>query len=638
MASIEGGQLTNYNGRIQYLGASSGLDISALVNVQLQAESLKIDPYYTTLDNYTAEKTVWANFKTQMNKVLSLSKEVQNLTSVNQTSSYSKEGFVEVTAQGDAIAGKYSISVEQLATAHKVMSDAVSSSTTPLGFKGTLNVDGQEIQVETNMSLTDIAKQINKSKAEVDATVVGGHLFLTSQKTGAASAINIENTSDASRIVVSDTSKLGVEIVGDISGLNPQYTVEVQQLATKQKVESNKVLNPDNALNYSGSFTVNGQEIEVRTTDKLSDIVKKINDKEDVGVKASIVNGKLVLESKETGAANAFTVQDTTTSVDRANGLFQHIGLTDGLGDFRNEVQTAQDAAYTIDGVGYASSINTAKEIAGVEFELKTVTTAPIQIDVTTGGVDIATQLGLTLSGGGIKNELQQGQDAMYTVEGISRTSATNTITDVVQDMSFELLKVTNEAIEVKVDSNTDALAQKMKEFVTAYNQTMSFINSYSNEGGALQGESLLKNAKSTLRSLLYENGENGMGMYALGIEGSSTAKDGSITFDETKFKTALKDNYQNVISYLTGANGVAKKFYDKVNEFTKTAGVIDNKTESIDRSIKSLDKTIERKELAYEKLQERLLKQYQQMESALSKMNGQLSYLKSMLGTKDSD
>ena len=100
----------------------------------------------------------------------------------------------------------------------------------------------------------------------------------------------------------------------------------------------------------------------------------------------------------------------------------------------------------------------------------------------------------------------------------------------------------------------------------------------------------------------------------------------------------ALKDNYQNVISYLTGANGVAKKFYDKVNEFTKTAGVIDNKTESIDRSIKSLDKTIERKELAYEKLQERLLKQYQQMESALSKMNGQLSYLKSMLGTKDSD
>ena len=635
MAGIESGKLSNYNNKIQVFGMGSGLDIQGLIDAQLQVERLKIDPFYNTQDYYKQEKTLWGQFKTKLSDLGSLANDIKNLTDVSQSTTYSKEGFVNVTAKGDAVAGNYNITVQKIAMAHKVMSDAVGSSTSPLGYEGTLNLDGKSVEVKATMSLTDIAKEINKSDATVDASVVGGHLFLTSQKTGESSAINITATGDGKKVSLSSNTAMDVKVTGDISGLNSQYNLEVQQLATKQKVESNVFLNQDTNLNYSGSFTLNGQTISVTTNEKLSDIVTKINNNAATGVKASISNNKLVFESTSTGAANTISLSDSTTSIDRAGGLFQYIGMTDGT-NFQHETQAAKDAQYTIDGASYTSSSNTATDLPGVELTLKAVTAGPVQLDVTSGGVDIAQSLGLTTSTGTFKNEIQQGQNAEYTIEGITRTSETNTVTDAVADMTFELLKETTEPIDIKVTQNSDALLEKVKKFVDGYNSTMQYINESSKKEGVLQGEALMRSAKEMMRSILYDKSSNGMMLYELGIQGNSATKDGTIKLDETKFKTALSENYDNVLAMLTGLDGIGKKFGDRLNEYTKTQGMLDIKTDSLDKSIQRLDKTIDRKETAYEKLQESLINKYSKLESLMSALNKQKDIMEAQLKSLD--
>jgi len=638
--TLETGSVSNYNNRVQMFGMSSGLDIEGLINAQMQAERLKIDPYYTDVDNYTAEKNLWGKFKTMLNSVTTAADDIKNLTDVSQATKYSTEGVVNVTAKGEAVAGNYNISVQQIALAHKVMSDSVSSATAPLGYEGKLNIEGKDIDVTSKMSISDIAKSINKGGLGVDATVVGGHLFLTSQKTGVESSIQIQSVGGAKQASLSDTTAMTSSITGDISGLNSSYSLEIQQLATAQKVESNAYFKQDDILNYSGSFSINGKSVNVKTSDKLSDVVKNINATLDIGVKASIVNNKLVLEAKETGTNNAISLTDSTTSVDQSEGLFTFLGMTDGT-NFKNVTQEATDAQYTIDGVAHTASSNTVTDLSGIELTLKNTTTSPVTLTIDNNGADIAEQLGLITSSGTFKNEIQKGQDAMYTIEGIQKTSSSNTITDAVQDMSFELLKESADPVQITVSQDSDALTDKMKTFVNAYNSAIQFINSYTGEGAALQGSSLLNNAKQTLRSILFDKGDNGMMMFQVGLEGDGIAKDGTIKLNETKFKEAVNGDYQNVLSFLTGTNGVANRFYEKMNEYTKSSGVIDTKTDSIDRSVKSLNDMLERKENAYDKLQESLVDKYSKLEATMTTLNSTLDILKaqikSLSGDKDS-
>lgn len=621
----------NSNSRMNLWGVGSGMDTQKMIDAQLQMMRLKIDPYYDTKDYYTKEKSIWADFSSKLNEVRSASEKIKNITDLAQKTTYSKEGIVNVTAKGSALGGKYNITVEKLALAHKVMSDQQSDVNNPLGYDGALKIGGKTVNIKSTMSLTDIAKEINKMDTGSEATVVGGHLFVSSKKTGEKGIVNIEAVGGGKQITTTDTSKVAVNVTGDVSGLNNSYSIEVQQLATKHKVESNSVLKPDEAFNYTGDFTINGKTINVVATDKLSDIAKKINDN-NAGVKATVENNKLVLESTETGVAKSVTLTDNTTSTKQPEGLFQFIGMTDGT-NFKKVTTEAKDAKFTIDGATYTSGTNTSNALAGIELQLKEVTTAPITLNVTKSGVDIAQSLGLLNGAGTIKNEVQKGQNAEYTIEGIKRTSETNTITDAVADMTFELLKESTEKIEVSVKQNDESLVEQMKAFVDTYNKAITFINESSKKEGIFQGENLTKNAKAMLRSVLYEKGTNDMMLFQIGVEGNGVTKDGTIKFDETKFKKALTDNYDGVVTMLSGNDGIGKRMFDKINEYTKASGLIDTKSDSLDRTIKHLDNTIERKEYFFEKQKETLINNMAKFEGMMGMMKKQMEIMNAQLG-----
>jgi flagellar hook-associated protein 2 len=112
-------------------------------------------------------------------------------------------------------------------------------------------------------------------------------------------------------------------------------------------------------------------DVDVAAGDSLDTIASKINSTVDIPVYASVVNSKLVVTSKTTGAAN-------TISATSDGSLATDLGFTTTL--------AAQDASYTVDGNPKTSASNTVTDaIVGLTVTLKAQTAVGAPVSVTVG-------------------------------------------------------------------------------------------------------------------------------------------------------------------------------------------------------------------------------------------------------------
>lgn len=155
------------------------------------------------------------------------------------------------------------------------------------------------------------------------------------------------------------------------------YSVTVQQLATAHKVASGSYSSSSTDLSLSGSFTLGidgGTSVTIDITEDMSltEIASAINDESSTsGVKATVLkvsdsSYQLILTTSETG--ETITVSDT-------DGVLESLGVVDGEGAFADELQTAQDAIFTVDGVSITRSTNDISDVIdGVTFYLYSTT------------------------------------------------------------------------------------------------------------------------------------------------------------------------------------------------------------------------------------------------------------------------
>ncbi|MFW5896483.1 MAG: flagellar filament capping protein FliD, partial [Bacillota bacterium] len=85
------------------------------------------------------------------------------------------------------------------------------------------------------------------------------------------------------------------------------YEVVVEDLATAHRMASGRFANADEPLELAGSFQIvagsDEHTIEILEDDSLVDVRDAINEK-DAGIRASMIDNRLVLTSDSTGAAN----------------------------------------------------------------------------------------------------------------------------------------------------------------------------------------------------------------------------------------------------------------------------------------------------------------------------------------------
>ncbi|MEA3423536.1 MAG: flagellar filament capping protein FliD [Bacillota bacterium] len=138
--------------------------------------------------------------------------------------------------------------------------------------------------------------------------------------------------------------------------LNGSYQISVTTLASSTRVIGANVLaeGQDNSteLGLTGSFTIENDdavsaEITIEATDSLASIVDKINDSsETIGIGATIIDGRIVMQDQETGTRN-ITLTDTDGLT--LNNL--------GLGAASNTV-TGDNAQFSVNGIDIVRSTN----------------------------------------------------------------------------------------------------------------------------------------------------------------------------------------------------------------------------------------------------------------------------------------
>jgi flagellar hook-associated protein 2 len=232
---------------------------------------------------------------------------------------------------------------------------------------------------------------------------------------------------------------------------------------------------------------------------------------------------------------------------------------------------------------------------------------------------------------------VQAGRDAAITLGGDTIHSALNTFTGVIPGVDVTVsAAAVGPTVDVTVGKNTASVKDTVKSLVDAINATLSQIdsltayNSTTKTSGPLAGDSGVRALRNELLNAIYP--ADGTSIADVGIQ---TDRYGKLVFDEAAFSTAYAADPAKVAAKFT--SGTVDGFAARVatvadtasNKYTGTlTAAINGRSTTITRIQDSIDDWDQRLELRRSTLQ----RTFTALETALSQMNSQSSWLTSQL------
>lgn len=411
----------------------------------------------------------------------------------------------------------------------------------------------------------------------------------------------VTTSSKPEKVTISATDK----------AMEDTFDITVEQLATPSKQVSGDIDKLDGKTIYeplgtSGNFEFESKTknletgeydpviVEINETDSLKDIQNKINaESKDTGVKATIVNGHLVVSNVETG--------DADLKINGSEGLLKDLAMTD---------------------------------------ELSTST---------------------------------QGQNSLFTVDGMKIERTSNDVSDVIEGVTFHLHGETEEPAKVGLVRDLEKPVEAINAFIEQYNSLMNFIDEKSdigdpskkdNKPGPLAGDSTARRLKTDLKFLVTgmpDENPNTTFLYPSEL-GISVDKNGYLTLDEQKFRDALEEDPQNVQNFFystqktvvekkdefgnpvfddegniiketqTKEFGYTVKINDLMNSYLKDeAGkksIYTTTDESFEKSIKQLDERIDRFSEKLDKKRDYYVRTFSRLDQAMMQADQQMAFL----------
>lgn len=375
--------------------------------------------------------------------------------------------------------------------------------------------------------------------------------------------------------------------------------------------------------------------------------------------KATSSSGSVVA-SASSGALTAsltFTVDKLASGhaiVNRNTGTWT--ASTSAYGASSIEVFDKSGVSKGTIAIGGTQSV--ADAAAAINASSKGLTAAVVQISATEVGLQVtSTATGaaseFSLTGAGTMAKNMQAQDAelrIGTVAPYQVSSATNTFDAVLPGTTLTVNKADPLAqVTVSVVADPDAVASKVSALVDAVNATINTVKTYtSNAQGstaALKGDYSVTSLGGKLLDAISS---------AVGTDGSAAAvgfqltKDGRVTFDKAKFLTALKDDpakVQRMVSGTAASNGpdgvpgggndvaevigIAGRLRAvSTSASDATTGTLVVLANGQDSMIKDIQDRIAAWDLRLAQRKQTLTRQFSAMETALSSLKNQSSWL----------
>ncbi|WP_343583082.1 flagellar filament capping protein FliD [Herbaspirillum sp.] len=676
------------------ISTSAGpLDVSTLVSQLIAAESQsQLTPLTTQASSYNTLISAYGNLKGALSTYQSALKALTSASFSSQKSTVSNAGTGS-TLTTDPFTADINTDASTKVLAQKIQSAGIASGTTyNAGDSIAIKVGTNSptfVTLQANATLAGVRDAINASKAGVTASIVtdgaGDHLVLESNTGGTANTIKVTANNSLSGFAY-DPSGSTPSTVTQIQAprdatqaASGSYTVAVSQLAQSQKISSASIAPGttfDNGLlaikTGTGSTTI------IKPTANTLQGVRDAINASDAGVNATIVsdgtNNHLVISAKDSGAANtikitgtgnfsvfSFDPSGTVISPNVTSGQTYASGaLSLKVGDSTVAVTpTDLNNNGAIDLNDVMTSINNAN--AGVTASITNDGTydhlvlTPTGANATsavslTGSGDYS---GLTSSGMG---QLLKAQDAKLSIDGVTVTSTSNKVENVISGVTLNLAKVTTSAdnFTLNISNDTTGVTSAANSFVSAYNtlakaiagmtkQTPSTTLGESTNSSPLASESSVQNIMSQLRSTLFSSVDGGNGISTLSDIGIAFQKDGTLALDATKLSTATTNNFAGIANLFNATdpdttnttsskNGIVTKLQALLTGILGDNGIIASKTNGLQASLKINQDRQTAVQTRLSNMKDAYTNQFNQLNITLASMTATQSYLTQQL------
>ena len=151
--------------------------------------------------------------------------------------------------------------------------------------------------------------------------------------------------------------------------------------------------------------------------------------------------------------------------------------------------------------------------------------------------------------------QLRTGSDASLTVDGVNITRSANTVTDVIEGVTLDLLSAeSGTSLNLSIGRDTEAIKKEANKFISGYNKIISTISQqfeYTEKdgaGGLLFGDGTLRSVQSDVRNVIVQQIENVAGDFStLAMVGISLDNEGQLSLDDAEFTAALQNNFSDV-------------------------------------------------------------------------------------------
>jgi flagellar capping protein FliD len=645
-------------------GLSSGIDWRDILDQLKAVEYKRVELIQDRRKTYTDRLSAWQTINTKLLAFKTAAGTLNKATGFNiyttalsSNTATAAEDILSVTTDTDAVPGSYQIRVNSLAAAHKLSSYSYTSDTTALNLSGDLIVGGRTVTISATDTLTSLRDKINAvntcdNPSKVTASIVhygttDHRLILTSDEEGAA-GITVANGGAADLV-----GALGLRDERGVTGdrANTSGGVAITSATLIRNIDGYTTYQNNDRIFLTGTST-SGSAVNttftIRNATTVQELLTAIQTAYGQVTARVTSDGRLQVVDNEIGDTQLVVIatpEKPALRFDTDNNLGPISSIRTAT------VQAGANASFTVDGVAVTRSSNTVDDlIDGLTLNLRKAasdTTVTLTVgrdyegikEAVTGFVtaynDVMNAINAQMkynSDSGTTGGPLFGDSTLRAIKNDLVDRVINRVSGVDPDFSTlgivgitlgndSTLSIDDEKLQENLENNFNDVRRLFAADWSATNGALSYgYHTIDTKAGTYTVRITRTNPVGGY--FVTPGDATGNGEYLTGISGD--AKGLMIRYSGTATGN---------VGTFTLTYGIAELMDRALYHVTDSVdGTISNKTETIQDQIENIDESIQRLEDRIEQKLARLERQFIAMETALSTLQSQSSWLSSQL------
>lgn len=668
-------------------GVTNQYNTNETVEKLMQIERIPLTREQKTLDSYKAQQDAWRSVNRKMTELRDSVKTLYSFYNPfnNKITSSTEEYAITADATRKATYESFKVDVIQPATADRFLTSELDSDTKVPAGTYTYKINDKSITMRwKGGSLQDFSNALNRRGGELLKTrVIGASkgkktLSIESQKTGSENRLTFEDDAktfaESSGMIIRvkpKTIEFGTNR-NDYRNIQPE-TPEQERLpqisAANLKISGENVVVPPR-----GGYALSIPETVLGTPGTHIQFAIKKQDATDITVALNKQESKPVFPDSGTATFKDVTIRNAPIDASLPPEPEKKIKPLDPI--------STSDVLFVKMKDGSEKHISTPGLLSGEETKIdislddyKNIDSLVIKNRNTGISLSVTSVSALNPSenrGFVPQHAISSADDAIIKYEGITIRRPTNTIDDIVPEVTLNVFDKTEKTATIAVKPDVESAKEALITFVGKYNQSLAEINILSQNKpeiveeldylstdekkekqeklGMFSTDSSLTSLKSALQTAASANykfdedakitmlSQIGIATNATNYSGYTPSKlRGYLEIDEKKLDSELEkhlDDVRNMFGYdsdgdLIIDSGIGYKLDKQLTAYVQSGGVFAMKTSSLDARIKSSEQKIARLETQMDDKEAELRTKYGQMEGALNSLESQQNTIK---------